>query len=191
MLAFHKHLLAETEALAAGSKVHEDWGNHGSDLGAYESAGSRQGPQELRDFKPPARRERQPRRRSRRQHQRVRERQGPASGSRSLCQFSHDWGTTPKAGRCLLCSGTGHMKKDCPTKDKSGGGTASRQKPESQPTSPTVPSPTNKALSTAPEQTSSSASSSQPAVEPSPGTSPSRVRPPEEDHPEALRKNNG
>ena len=80
------------------------------------------------------------------------------------------------------------MKKDCPTKDKSGGGTASRQKPESQPTSPTVPSATNKALSTAPEQTSSSASSSQPAVEPSPGTSPSRVRPPEEDHPEALRK---
>ena len=33
------------------------------------------------------------------------------------CTFAHDWGQVQKTGRCLICSGTGPQKKDCPTKD--------------------------------------------------------------------------
>ena len=33
------------------------------------------------------------------------------------CPFEHVWDTTPKKGRCLLCSAVGHLQKDCPTKE--------------------------------------------------------------------------
>ena len=39
------------------------------------------------------------------------------------CGFAHDWGTLERSSRCLLCSSTGHRKKDCPTvKPKEGNG---------------------------------------------------------------------
>ena len=194
VMAFHKHLLAEAEALAAGSKVK-----------AGTTAASSEPTRAPAADKPPKIKGLQatgaeatptPKAKS-----------APTSvnagaarpckwfaksegGCRrgSECQFSHEWGTTPKAGRCLLCSSTGHLKKDCPTKDKSTGTAGTRQKPESQPTSPSTAGAVNKAMSTTAEPATSSTTPSQPAVEPSPGTSPSRARPPEEDHPEALRK---
>ncbi|CAE7214156.1 GIP [Symbiodinium sp. CCMP2592] len=46
------------------------------------------------------------------------------------CQFQHDWGTTAKTGRCLLCSALGHQKKDCPTKKQ---GEPAQQSPTSGP----------------------------------------------------------
>ncbi|CAE7692108.1 tilS [Symbiodinium sp. CCMP2592] len=42
------------------------------------------------------------------------------------CQFQHDWGTTPKTGRCLTCSAVGHQRRDCPTKKA---GDAAQQSP--------------------------------------------------------------
>jgi hypothetical protein len=39
------------------------------------------------------------------------------------CGYAHDWGSLEKSSRCLLCSSTGHRKKDCPTvKPKEGNG---------------------------------------------------------------------
>ncbi|CAL1162674.1 unnamed protein product [Cladocopium goreaui] len=39
------------------------------------------------------------------------------------CGFAHAWGTLEKSSRCLLCSSTGHRKRDCPTaKPKDGNG---------------------------------------------------------------------
>ena len=144
VMAFHKHLLAEAEALAAGSKVK-----------AGTTAASSEPTRAPAADKPPKIKGLQatgaeatptPKAKS-----------APTSvnagaarpckwfaksegGCRrgSECQFSHEWGTTPKAGRCLLCSSTGHLKKDCPTKDKSTGTAGTRQKPESQPTSPST-----------------------------------------------------
>ena len=37
------------------------------------------------------------------------------------CPFQHDWAGVSKAGRCLVCSGVGHQKKDCPTKKSADG----------------------------------------------------------------------
>ena len=31
------------------------------------------------------------------------------------CGFAHAWGTLERSSRCLLCSSTGHRKRDCPT----------------------------------------------------------------------------
>ena len=39
------------------------------------------------------------------------------------CGFAHAWGTLEKSSRCLLCSSTGHRRRDCPTaKPKDGNG---------------------------------------------------------------------
>ncbi|CAE7213342.1 TY5A [Symbiodinium sp. CCMP2456] len=107
----------------------------------------------------------------------------------SECQFTHEWGSTPKAGRCLLCSAVGHGKKDCPTKDKSAGTTGNRQRGEASTSSSSVPAVANKALAAAVDNAPTSPASPQPATEPSPVNSPTaRSRPPEEDYPEALKK---
>ena len=103
------------------------------------------------------------------------------------CPFEHAWGDVAKTGRCLLCSVVGHVKKDCPTKNKTTPAPTSRQRSDGQAASAPSTGAINKAMAPAPESTSA-ASSAQPAAEPSPTSSPTSRRPPEEDHPEALKK---
>ncbi|CAE7789604.1 RE1 [Symbiodinium sp. CCMP2592] len=108
------------------------------------------------------------------------------------CQFAHEWGTTAKAGRCLVCSSTGHLKKDCPVKDKGSGLRQPRPKSEPSPQTSATTTAAARALATTPEITSSSTTMPpQPAAEPSPTTSPtssqSRV-PPEEERPGELKQ---
>ncbi|CAE7852708.1 unnamed protein product, partial [Symbiodinium microadriaticum] len=81
------------------------------------------------------------------------------------CQFLHDWQGVSKSGRCLVCSGTGHQKKDCPTKDKNAQAQGSRPRQREQSTATSTTPPANKALNANQEPTSPS---SQPASEPSP-----------------------
>ena len=108
------------------------------------------------------------------------------------CQFAHDWGATSKTGRCLVCSSTSHVKKDCPVKEK--GASAKLQKPKNEAQStvggPTPPSA--RALTSAQELPTSSPPQAQPAGEPSPAESSSpssrgRV-PPEEERPDDLKQ---
>ncbi|CAE6930701.1 GIP [Symbiodinium sp. CCMP2592] len=96
------------------------------------------------------------------------------------CQFQHDWGTTAKTGRCLLCSALGHQKKDCPTKKQ---GEPAQQSPTSGPkekgkgdkgggaaasSSTAVASPATRSLATGGGQKEPP----QPGPEPSPAGSP-------------------
>ncbi|OLP81882.1 putative transposon protein [Symbiodinium microadriaticum] len=108
------------------------------------------------------------------------------------CQYAHDWGATQKAGRCLVCSSTAHMKKDCPVKEK--GSSSKLQKPrprqENATSTTSTSSPAARALGTASEAAGSATSSPQPAGEPSPSTSPTTSRPrvpPEEERPDDLK----
>ena len=107
------------------------------------------------------------------------------------CQYAHDWGATQKAGRCLVCSSTAHMKKDCPVKEK--GSSSKLQKPQKENVTSTTStsSPAARALGTASEAAGSATSSPQPAGEPSPSTSPTTSRPrvpPEEERPDDLKQ---
>ena len=93
------------------------------------------------------------------------------------CQFAHEWGSTPKAGRCLVCSSTSHVKKDCPTREK-GPGSGQRARGDQQQRSSSSTTPATRAVSVPQEPT---AASTQPAAEPSPVQSPTeRGRNPEE-----------
>ncbi|CAE7208121.1 GIP [Symbiodinium sp. CCMP2592] len=98
------------------------------------------------------------------------------------CQFQHDWGTTPKTGRCLTCSAVGHQRKDCPTKKA---GDTAQQSPtagsakgkgkgekgsgasSTSSTTPTPPATRSLATGSPPKETP------QPGPEPSPAGSPS------------------
>eukprot|EP00435_Cladocopium_sp_Y103_P057062 s2541_g19.t1 len=48
---------------------------------------------------------------------------GTASGCRrgDSCTYLHSWEGIAKEGRCYGCSGEGHMKKDCPHRQRDGG----------------------------------------------------------------------
>ena len=84
------------------------------------------------------------------------------------CTFSHEWGGVAKTGRCLLCSGVGHQKKDCKAGKRGAGAQATTPKAKSKPetTSTSYQQPTNKALAAEHQE------GDQPAAEPSPTTSP-------------------
>ena len=81
----------------------------------------------------------------------------------SECQFVHEWGTTPKSGRCLICSSTSHVKKECPTKDKSAGG-GQRARGEQQQASSSSAAPTTKVMNTHPDFLSSFGSAGSAAI---------------------------
>ena len=97
------------------------------------------------------------------------------------CQFQHDWGSTAKTGRCLLCSAVGHQKKDCPTKKQ---GDTSQQAPNSNSSkgkgkgdkgsgTPTTTSSTSTTPATrSMAATGSAKDNPQPGPEPSPAGSP-------------------
>ena len=107
------------------------------------------------------------------------------------CNFSHDWGTTPKNGRCLVCSSTAHVKKDCPVKEKGASSKVAKTRPEGAQSSSSSTTPATRSLTTAPESTSSAPTSPQPAAEPSPTSSPSAARTkdaPEEERPEEIKQ---
>ena len=91
------------------------------------------------------------------------------------CQFQHDWGTTAKTGRCLVCSAVGHQKKDCPTRKQGDGA-------QQSPTSSTKgkgkgdkgnQSASQSSSSTAPPATRSMTAASGPKDTPQPGPEPS------------------
>ena len=98
------------------------------------------------------------------------------------CKFQHDWGTTAKTGRCLLCSGVGHQKKDCPTKKQ---GDSAQPSPSSSSTKGkgkgekgAAQGTSTNVATTAPATRSMAAPTStkdQPQSEPSPTGSPSSV----------------
>ena len=109
------------------------------------------------------------------------------------CQFGHEWGATPKAGRCLICSSTGHVKRDCPVKEKGAGTKFQKPRPDQPQSTSSTTAPATRAMAAAtPEVTTAPLSpSSQPAAEPSPSTSPpsSQARvPPEEERPGELKQ---
>ena len=90
-------------------------------------------------------------------------------------QFQHDWGTTAKTGRCLVCSAVGHQKKDCPTRKRAEGA-------QQSPTSSTKgkgkgdkgnQSASQSSSSTAPPATRSMTAASGPKDTPQPGPEPS------------------
>ena len=195
VVAFHRHLLAEAEALSTGTKA--------------RSSTSTTAPTDTSRATPP---EKQPRLKelktgvSAETTQVPKAKAAPTSTSAGSpkpcrwfaksdsgcrkgaeCTFEHSWGDVAKTGRCLLCSAVGHVKKDCPTRSKPTQAPGSRQRSDGPAASTSSSGAANKALNAAPESTST-ASSTQPAAEPSPSSSPSSRRPPEEDHPEALKK---
>ena len=107
------------------------------------------------------------------------------------CTFSHDWGSTSKAGRCLVCSSTSHVKKDCPVKEKGASAKLSKPRAETSTSAPTSTPAATRSLSSLPEGTAPVASQQQPAAEPSPTTSPSAARTketPEEERPEEIKQ---
>ena len=195
VVAFHRHLLAEAEALSTGTKART------STTAASSTDTSRTTPPEkqprLKELKAGAAAEptQAPKAKA------TPSPSGPTSpkpcrwfaksdsGCRkgAECPFEHSWGEVAKAGRCLLCSGVGHVKKDCPTRNKATQAPSSRQRTDGQPSTTSTAGAANKAMNAVPESTPV-APSTQPAAEPSPTSSPSSRRPPEEDHPEALKK---
>ena len=49
------------------------------------------------------------------------------------CQYEHSWDGVSKKGRCLICSGVGHLQKDCRTKDgQKGSGKAPDASPDKE-----------------------------------------------------------
>ena len=198
VVAFHRHLLAEAEALSTGTKA--------------RTATSTTASTDTSRTSPP---EKQPRLKELRTVGSAETTQAPKAKAMSTpssagspktpkpclwfaksdsgcrkgaeCPFEHVWGDVAKTGRCLLCSAVGHVKKECPTKNKATQAPSSRQRSDGQAASAPTTGAANKAMIAAPESTSA-ASSTQPAAEPSPTSSPSSRRPPEEDHPETLKK---
>ena len=107
------------------------------------------------------------------------------------CTFSHDWGSTSKAGRCLVCSSTAHVKKDCPVKEKGASAKLTKPRQEATPSAPPSSATATRSLTTAPESTTPASASPQPAAEPSPTTSPTAARSggaPEEERPEEIKQ---
>ena len=169
--AYHKHLLAEAEALTTGA--HRSSATSTATTEATRtSSGDR--PTKLKGLQASGEAEQVPK-------AKASPSPSPAAASPKLCrwfaksdtgckrgadcQFLHDWQGVSKSGRCLICSGTGHQKKDCPTKDKNAQAQGSRTRQREQPTSTSTAPPANKALSANQEPASPS---SQPASEPSP-----------------------
>ena len=199
VLSFHRHLLAEAEALATGSKARtsgsstttSDSGRISTDKGPkvrglQTQAGLEGAPSAKTKAPPPP---------------------PPASSSTTTpkvckwfakseagcrrgvdCQFVHEWGQVPKAGRCLVCSSQAHMKKDCPVKEKGASTRQPRPKAEAGQSS-TAPGSTNKAMRATEEQQNPT-SPQQPAAEPSPSTSPTARTStvPEGEKPDDLRQ---
>ena len=199
VLSFHRHLLAEAEALATGSKARtsgsstttSDSGRISTDKGPkvrglQTQAGLEGAPSAKTKAPPPP---------------------PPASSSTTTpkvckwfakseagcrrgvdCQFVHEWGQVPKAGRCLVCSSQAHMKKDCPVKEKGASTRQPRPKAEAGQSS-TAPGSTNKAMRATEEQQNPTFPQ-QPAAEPSPSTSPTARTStvPEGEKPDDLRQ---
>ena len=172
--AYHKHLLAEAEALTTGAPRSTTSSTPTTEATRTSSADK---PTRLKGLQAHAEVEQTPKAKA-----------APAPNSTSAspklcrwfakseagckrgadCQFLHDWQGVSKSGRCLVCSGTGHQKKDCPTKDKNAQAQSSRTRQREQSTTSQATPPANKALSANQEPTSPS---SQPASEPSPTSS--------------------
>ena len=108
------------------------------------------------------------------------------------CQFAHEWGTTPKAGRCLVCSSTGHVKRDCPVKEKGAGSKPQKPKQDTPQQTSSTTTPATRALAAAPEVTTTlPTTAAQPAAEPSPTTSPTSLQAraaPEDERPGELKQ---
>ena len=178
ILALHKHLLAEAEGLStssARSTAATSTSAEANRGGQADRTAKVKGMQATGDVEPGAKAKASPPAASTSTSTSAKPCKWFAksdSGCRrgAECQFLHEWGSTPKAGRCLLCSATGHMKKDCPSKDKSNSSAGGRQRARDQPqaSSSSTATSTNKALAAASEPTSPT---SQPASEPSPKAS--------------------
>ncbi|CAE7767290.1 RE2 [Symbiodinium sp. CCMP2592] len=196
VIAFHKHLLAEAEALASGSKrtpaatsTPDATRTPASEKGPKVRGIQAQGGGEQPAPKPKS---------------------APATSSTTTstqrpckwfakteagckrggdCQFSHEWGSVPKTGRCLICSSTSHMKKDCPTKEKpSPGGPRQRGEQQQSTSTATLGAPSARTMN-APAEQATSSTTTQPAAEPSPtSSSTGRRQPKESEGPEALKK---
>ena len=156
---FHRHLLAEAEALATGGK-----GRSSSATSASTSSGvdTNKGGARLKGLQASGTADS-----TAAPKQRAQPSESPFTGAKPCrwfakseagcekgvnCPFAHEWGQTQKAGRCLVCSSTAHMKKDCPVKEKG-----------NQPRPP-------KGKGDASSSTTST--QQQPAAEPAPTTSP-------------------
>ena len=192
VIAFHKHLLAEAEALASGSKRTAKGGGSMETVRAappekaprikgMQAAGGSDVPAPKTKATPPA----PPSTTAASQKQCKWFAKTDAGCKRGAeCQFAHEWGSTPKAGRCLVCSSISHVKKDCPTREK-GPGSGQRARGDQQQRSSSSTTPATRAVSVPQEPT---AASTQPAAEPSPVQSPTeRGRNPEEG-PESLKR---
>ena len=186
VIAFHRHLLAEAEALATGTKVTPSTttppqapvteargtqGDKGARLKGLHAQGAPEPPVPKVKAPPPPTPPTAP---SKQCKWFAKSEAGCRRGVD--CQFQHDWGQTSKVGRCLVCSSTAHVKKDCPVKEK---GSSKPTKPRSEQSSSTTSGSTPATRAVAgPGDPQQSPTQGQPAAEPSPTTSPSsRGRP--------------
>ena len=143
--AYHKHLLAEAEALTTGAP-RSATSSTATTEATRTSSGDK--PTKLKGLQAPGEAEQAPKARA-----------SSAAASPKLCRWFAKSETGCKRGA------TGHQKKDCPTKDKNVQAQGSRARQREQSTTSTTTPPANKALSANQEPTSPS---SQPASEPSP-----------------------
>ena len=129
VVACHKHLLAEAEALASGSKRSSSSAGTSDASRSIppEKAPRIKGMQAAGALDVPAPKPKaaptSPSTASGQQKQCKWFAKMDAGCKRGAeCQFAHEWGAVPKTGRCLICSATSHVKKDCPTRDKAPAG---------------------------------------------------------------------
>ncbi|CAE7308060.1 CCDC147 [Symbiodinium sp. KB8] len=154
VVAFHRHLLAEAEALSTGTKAR----NAAPTASSMDS--SRTTPPEkqprLKELKtggatesvqtPKAKATPSPSSTTSPKPCRWFAKSDSGCKKGSECPFEHSWGGVSKAGRCLLCSAVGHVKKDCPTKDKALQTPSTRQRSEAQQSSQQGAGAANRAM---------------------------------------------